>query len=90
MVTSFLPSTEAKYLPTTGPARDGRGEHIPFPMVASMRELNIYDEAEGLWEAQVMMTEDNILIIPVRQSPKQGADSYVENDSPGPELQKPS
>ena len=88
-ITSFLPSTEAKNLPTMDPAYDGRSEHIPLPMTASMRELNIYDEAEGLWAAQVMMTEDNILIMPVRRSPKQHPDSYVENDSPSPKLRKP-
>lgn len=77
-VTSFLPSTEAKYLSATGPTHDGRGEHIPLPVAASKREFNIHDEAEGLWEAQVMMTEDNILILPVRRSPKQCPDSYVQ------------
>lgn len=88
-ITSFLPSTEEKCLPATGPAHDSRGEYMPLQITASMKELNVYDEAEGLWGAQVMMTEDNILIIPVRRSPKQCPDSYAENDSPSPKLQKP-
>jgi len=36
-VTSFLHFAEAKYLPATGPAHDGWGEHISFPVNANKR-----------------------------------------------------
>ena len=63
-VTSFLPSTDA--LPAKGSAYDGRGEHAPLLVAARKVEINIHVEGEDLWGSQVLMTEDNILVVPVR------------------------
>lgn len=63
-MTSFLPSTEA--LPANVSAEDSRGEHVPLLVAARKVEINIHVEGKDLWGSQVMMTEDNILIMPVR------------------------
>ena len=69
--TSFLPSAE-EYSPATGSPPDRRGEHMPLLVAARKRYINIHIETDRLWETQVMITEDNIIIIPVRHSPKHG------------------
>ena len=70
-MTSFLPSIEEKPSLAISSAHDGRGEHMPLLVAARKREFDIHvgtDPGEW-WEAQVMMTEDNIVITVVRQSP---------------------
>ena len=70
-VTSFLPSAEEKPSPAIGSAPDGRGEYMPLPVTAKKRVFDIHvgTDPGKLWEAQVMMTEDNIVITMVRRSP---------------------
>ena len=70
-MTSFLPSVEEKPSPAIGSAPDGRVEHMPLLVAAKKRVFDIHvgTDPGKLWEAQVMMTEDNIVITMVRRSP---------------------
>ena len=73
-VTSFLPLIEEKPSPAIGPAHNGRGEQMPLFVAARKREFDIHigTGPEDRGKTQVMMTEDNIVITTVRQSPDHG------------------